>query len=162
MGTSDTYQYNSVIVAKYIIATANERRVAINITKVQKLLYIAYGFYLAVTGNRLTNEYPHAWPYGPVFPTTRNKLVDVDLYSILFDDPELSSISQDDEMADLMNLVFNAFGGWTASALTAWSHAEGTPWERTTDAEGFKWGDIIPDEYIKSYFSSMIEWNGEK
>ena len=70
----DTYKYKSTIVATYIAALANEKRVSVNMTKIQKLLYIAYGIYLAVKDSRLTNEHPQAWPYGPVFPTTRNKL----------------------------------------------------------------------------------------
>lgn len=72
---NDTYKYDSVTVANYIIAFANENKFFINMTKLQKLLYIAYGVYLSVKNERLTNEHPQAWPYGPVFPTTRNRLI---------------------------------------------------------------------------------------
>lgn len=156
MAGSETYPYNSVAVARYIIATANEKRISINITKVQKLLYIAYGLYLAVKNERLTNEQPQAWPYGPVFPTTRTKLVDADFYSINFDLPDLAEMKQDEVLRSLFELVFNHFGQWTASQLTAWSHSDGSPWERTVDQDGFSWGTRIPDEYIKPYFHSMI------
>ena len=85
----EEYKYNSVEVAKFIVATANNKHLSINMTKVQKLLYIAYGIFLAVKGYRLTNEHPQAWPYGPVFPTTRNKLLKIDLYSIATSDSDL-------------------------------------------------------------------------
>ncbi len=156
MAGSETYRYNSVDVARYIIATANEKRISINITKVQKLLYIAYGLYLAVKNERLTDEHPQAWPYGPVFPTTRIRLIDADFYSINFAVPDLAEMKQNDDIKSLFELVFNHFGQWSASQLTAWSHNDGSPWEKTVDQDGFSWGTRIPDKYIKPYFHSMI------
>lgn len=153
----ETYSYNSVTVAKLIVATANSKNLSINMTKVQKLLYIAYGLFLAVKGARLTNEHPQAWPYGPVFPTTRNKLLKTDLYSISTDDESLQEISHDNDIKALLDLVFRSFGTWNASQLTEWSHSEGTPWQRTVSSENFSWGAQIPDEYIKSYFQSIIK-----
>ncbi len=152
----ERYEYSSVKIAKYIVATANANSISINMTKVQKLLYIAYGIFLAVKGYRLTNEHPQAWPYGPVFPTTRNKLLKQDLYSIDFQDSEISALNKDCELKELIKLVFDSFGGWSASQLTEWSHTDGSPWQRTVSAENFTWGAEIPDNYIKPYFSSII------
>lgn len=156
----DNYKYNSVVVAKYIVARANQEKIAINMTKIQKLLYIAYGSYLAISNQRLTNEHPQAWPFGPVFPTTRNKLLKADLYSINLEDESLKEIKEDADMKDLVTSVFRFFGKYTAAWLTAWSHSEGTPWEKTTTEDNFKWGDTIPDSYIFSYFSNIIVRNG--
>lgn len=149
-------KYDSVTVAKFIIAKANERGYLVNMTKVQKLLYIAYGIFLAVKGERLTDEHPQAWPFGPVFPRTRNKLLKADFYGIVLGNPDLLHISSDMEADSLVNSVFRSFGEWSASQLSEWSHSEGSPWERTVSSEGFKWGDRIPDEYIGSYFKSRI------
>lgn len=151
------FKYNSVTLAKYIVAVANEKRLSINITKVQKLLYIAYGIFLAVKESRLTNERPQAWPYGPVFPTTRNKLLRVDLKTITKESDDFSDIKNDEEINSLMDLVFDTFGDWTASQLTEWSHADGTPWQKISDSDGFVWGDVIPDAYIMEYFKGMID-----
>lgn len=160
MASNETYRYNSVDVARFIIATANEKRISVNITKVQKLLYIAYGLYIAVKDERLTDEHPQAWPYGPVFPTTRSKLLNAEFYAINFDDAELAKMKQDDTFNSLIELVFNHFGNWTASQLTAWSHGDGSPWERTTEQDDFKWGNRIPDAYIQPYFNSIIVRRG--
>lgn len=157
--SSESYRYNSVAVAKYIAAYANDHHITINITKIQKLLYVAYGVFLAVKGERLTNEHPQAWPYGPVFPTTRNKLLKVDLYSISKTDDDLRSMQSDEDLNALMNLIFGAFGSWSAGQLTNWSHGDGTPWQRTMSSEDFKWGDRIPDNYIRSYFQSILTKN---
>lgn len=142
--------------AKYIVATANSKHLPINITKAQKLLYIAYGLYLAVSNARLVNEHPQAWPYGPVFPTTRNKLLKTNMYAISTNDEEFSDIRKDEEVQGLIDLVFRSFGTWTASELTGWSHKEGSPWENTISAAGFKWGDPMNDDDIKLYFKSII------
>jgi uncharacterized phage-associated protein len=125
-------------------------------TKIQKLLYIAYGIYLAVKGERLTNEHPQAWPYGPVFPTTRNKLLKEDLNEISLDDEILNKVSNDPEIKSLMNLVFRVFGGKTATDLSEWSHKPESPWDLTVKSPDFKWGNRIPDDLIKSYFNTIL------
>ena len=150
------YKYDSLTVACYIAAMVNAKGLGINMTKLQKLLYIAYGTYLAVKGERLTNEHPQAWPYGPVFPTTRNKLLKKDLSCINLSYPMLGRIKDDTDMQSLIMLVLNGFGNKNATTLSIWSHQSGSPWDRTVSQEGFSWGARIPDEYIKEYFNSII------
>lgn len=154
----DTYVCNSVVLAKYIAAYANANGFVINMTKLQKLLYITYGVYLAVTGKRLTNEHPQAWPYGPVFPATRNKLLKKDLESIQFDTENTLA----DDIKSCVKLVFNTYGGYNASYLSAWSHKPNTPWDLTVKGLGFIWGDRIPDEYIMNYFQTLISDKNER
>ena len=48
MEIRDTFKYRSTDIATYIVALANEKRIAINMTKVQKLLYVVYGTYLRI------------------------------------------------------------------------------------------------------------------
>lgn len=140
----------------YIVAYANEHHFGINMTKLQKLLYIIYGVYLAVKNERLTNEHPQAWPYGPVFPTTRNKLLKRDFSAINKDDSELDAISKDVEIQSLVKLVFDTYGGWTGTSLSIWSHKPNSPWDRAINRYGFKWGDQMSDEDIREYFKSII------
>lgn len=148
----DKYIINSVVLAKYIVSYANEHHFVINMTKLQKLLYITYGVYLAVKGERLTNEHPQAWPFGPVFPTTRNKLLKINFDEIKdFEDDSIT-----DEIKSCVKLVFKTYGIYNGSYLSQWSHQFGSPWDLTTKADGFTWGDRIPDEYIFVYFQNLI------
>ena len=161
--SSETYRYTSTVVAKYIAAYLNNKRADINITKIQKLTYIMYGTWLAVKNERLTDECPQAWPYGPVFPTTRNKLLKIDINSISLSDSDLNEISKDEDINTLMDLIYNTFGKWSASVLSEWSHKEGSPWEKAVSNKNFKWGGAINDEDIKSYFKKIIiPKDGEK
>lgn len=152
--------YTSVDIARYIIAVANKKGKSINMTKLQKLLYITYGIYLAVNDSRLFEEHPQAWPYGPVFPTTRNRLLSTDFYGITFSSSEFVALRSDQDINALIDLVFRSFGDWTASQLTEWSHRNGSPWERTVELEGFTWGNRIPDDFIKPYFKMIIGRDG--
>lgn len=154
-----TFQYSSIEVAKYLLVRAYRAGIPMNITKLQKLLYVAYGTYLAVRGERLTDESPKAWPYGPVFPRTRTEFLRLNFKKKprFSDDPELDKISNDEDMKDLIDLVFRMFGKWTAGQLTVWSHGKDSPWEKTrTSFPGFEWGQFIPDEYIQEYFSTIL------
>lgn len=156
----DIYKYNSVPIAFYIAAYANKHQVSINITKVQKMLYVTYGAYLVLNGCRLCNEHAQAWPYGPVFPKTRTALLKTDIEAINFDYDILRPFKEDKELEDIVSFAFEGFGNKTAGQLTEWSHREGSPWDYTTRQENFKWGDEIPDNFIYDYFDKRIKRNG--
>lgn len=159
MEIKDTFIYRSTDIATYIIALANERRIAINMTKMQKLLYIVYGAYLRIYGERLLNEHPQAWPYGPVFPTTRNRFLKQDFCTVSKENitaAERGCIEKDGQLNKIIDFVFEHFGDWNAGQLSEWSHSDGSPWHQTTNKNGFKWGNTIPDELIQSYFNNII------
>ena len=157
MSNREKYKYNSVVFAKYLIACANKRCIQINMTKLQKFLYIAYGLYLAVKDIRLLNEYPKAWPYGPVFPTTRNRLIKEDFTSIDIDDSAFDELKGDEEVKSLIELVFDSFGDYSASMLSEWSHKEESPWGDSVSRQGFKWGDVMDDDSIQNYFKKITK-----
>lgn len=153
---SDTYKYDSVVVAFYIVAWANKHKVSINLTKTQKLLYIAYGANLVIGKDRLCGEHPQAWPYGPVFPATRERLLKTDIPAVTMEHPLLAEVKDDKYLAFLMEFVFKGFGAKTAGQLTVWSHRPDSAWDETTHMPRFKWGKEIPDAYIQEDFSKMI------
>ena len=60
--------YNSRDIAAYIAQQLVQRGIKYDNTKIQKLLYCAYGLSLAKNLGRICDEYPRAWNYGPDFP----------------------------------------------------------------------------------------------
>lgn len=145
--------YESTLVAKYLLSLANSKMKNLNVTKVQKMLYIVYGYYLAKHNHNILNEAPKAWPYGPVFPRTQKK---VDYTSVLpLNSPEFEELRNDESLTETINKVIDNYAGFTASQLSQWSHSEGGPWHRATLQPGFNWNNVIPDDYIKSYFSGV-------
>jgi len=145
--------YNSIDVAKYLLALANKKKTILNVTKVQKLLFIAYGYFLAKSGIKIVDENPRAWPFGPVFPKTQ-KMVD---YENIYDlnDPVFYELKQDQFITETLNTIIDNYSKFTASQLSDWSHTAGSPWERTTKEPGFNWNDEIKDIYIKEYFNDI-------
>jgi uncharacterized phage-associated protein len=145
--------YDSVIAAKYLIALANAKDIVLNVTKVQKMLYIAYGYFLAEYDHLILNEQPKAWPYGPVFPRTRSK---VD-YGVLIkiNEEELSEIRADQTVTEVFNNIIEKYSKYSASQLSEWSHMKDGPWAQSTKQNGFDWNQPIPDSFIKSYFKEL-------
>lgn len=154
---SQVYRYKSVEMAKYIVAYGNDNGYLMNMTKTQKLLYIAYGIFLAIERKRLCDEHPKAWPFGPVFPITREALLKIPMYALKTTDKEFANIRQDKNIQELLELVFGTFGNWTAQELSQWSHSEGSPWDLTVTENNDKWNKEISDNYIHSYFSSILK-----
>ncbi|WP_314942672.1 type II toxin-antitoxin system antitoxin SocA domain-containing protein [Porphyromonas endodontalis] len=156
-GIEDTFLYRSTDVARYLVFLANERKITVNMTKVQKLLYITYGVFLRVYSKRLLNEHPQAWPYGPVFPTTRNNLLKQDFSLVPKESIEdREKIENDEKLNKVVDFVFKNFGSWNAGQLSEWSHSKGSPWDETRKTQGFKWGNVISDKLILEYFCSII------
>lgn len=144
--------YDSVLLARYLVALAHGKGVVLNMTKLQKLLFILYGYYQATYGHRIATEHAQAWPYGPVFPKV-HKQVDVTKPEPL-NNPAFAQLAADTLLNQVLNQVIDKYSVYNASQLSGWSHMSGSPWERTTQTKDFKWSREIPDEFITEYFSS--------
>src|SRR5271154_4906780 len=61
--------YNAKQIATEFIQLANADGKKLTPMQLQKLVYFAYGWYLAITGERLIDERVEAWQWGPVIPS---------------------------------------------------------------------------------------------
>lgn len=138
-------QYDSVIGAKLLLALAYQKGKILNVTKVQKMLYIIYGYFLAKENYIIFTETPKAWPYGPVFPRTRNR-IDFDRVHKTTE-VDIQDIYQNTEIVDVFNKVIDKYAKFTAGQLSEWSHMEGGAWDKTTKQSGFYWNKEIPNKY---------------
>ena len=128
---------NSVDFAIYITEKAKDKGIPINITQLQKLLYICYGTHLAANkGVKLLDERPEAWYYGPFFPNVHKeqKRHKNGLEGLT------SRISLDDfvEYDYIVDPALDHFGRWTASELVNWTHEKGKAWDKRYNMEGKK------------------------
>lgn len=145
--------YDSVIAAKYLLALAYKKGIVLNVTKVQKILYIAYGYFLSKYEHPIVNEQPRAWPFGPVFPRTRKKVE----YNIIIEvsNPIFDEIRQNEELTTKFDSIIDKYSPYSASQLSEWSHSVGSPWYQSTKLNGFNWNQAIPDLFIQSYFKEF-------
>lgn len=143
---------DSVDVAKALMAEADSQGLRLNMTQLQKLLYIVYGTCLVMLGRRPFDEHAQAWPFGPVFPRTRRKL---------FDDVKNWNVGQipetvPEDVKDIVRKVVRFFGSWTSGQLIEWTHTPGSPWDMTQKMPGFKWAQEIGDGLITDYFKAKV------
>lgn len=144
--------FSSKDVAAYIAQECDRLGLDYNNTKIQKLLYCAYGIMLAWKGERICDEYPRLWPYGPVFPKVFkyiNKGKNIATASYNF--KELAS----EDQKIVIERTLAKYGNYTANALSTWSHSPISPWSRVKE-EGGGWNSFIPDEYIAEYFREHV------
>lgn len=147
---------DSVDFAVYLYCELQDRDIQATQTKLQKLLYICFGYYLAATGERLLNEMPCAWPYGPVFPgvyeaqAIYNGNLRARAYQTDFD-----SLKKYDGLIDS---VIRHFGHWSAQRLTEWTHQSNMAWDKVRSKVGYKsaaWNTPLELEDIAEDFSGQ-------
>src|SRR4051812_39910789 len=61
--------YPAAAIANEFLRLAKEDKAQISPLKLQKLVYFAHGWYLALAGKPLIEERVQAWQFGPVIPT---------------------------------------------------------------------------------------------
>lgn len=134
--------------------------------QVQKLVYFAHGWSLALTGHGLVEDQVQAWDFGPVFPTLysalrkfgRNRIDRVLRWGedtpFSFDDAGEAFEELTAEERSIIDQVWNAYGKFPAFKLSALTHEPGTPWE--TAFESGKNRPISDDE-IKAYFTNLMQ-----
>jgi uncharacterized phage-associated protein len=120
--------------------------------KMQKLLYYAQGFHLAVYNEPLFQEKIIAWQYGPVVEEVYG---DYSEYSDgAIPKPRRINIKAlDDNKRELLKEVYLVYGQFSALRLMQLTHNE-PPWNHT------KIGDEINLEIMKEYFKTLIN-NGQ-
>ena len=61
--------FPTIAIANEFLELAAREGVSLSQMKLQKLVYFAYGWSLALRGDPLVNEQVECWDYGPVFPS---------------------------------------------------------------------------------------------
>lgn len=132
--------------------------------KLQKLVYIAYGWYLALKGDRLFSEDVQAWQHGPVIPSLyhefkrfRGNPIEgrATIYDYESNDLSIPGVDEGDE--DTLSIlsrvwdIYHPFSGW---ALRNKTHEAGTPWEQVYNVACFD--QTIPDRLIADHFRDRI------
>lgn len=123
--------YRSIRIADYFIyKSVSEKEEGIDLLKLIKLVYLANGWYLALSKNGsvspLIDENPEAWTYGPVVPTVYDTFKE-------YDEPIAKEM--DDEFADFnerdlhfLQRIWEVYGSMESVALSEKTHKRGTAW----------------------------------
>lgn len=150
-------------VANYILDLADRDGVAVTPMKLQKLVYVAYGWALALYDLQLFTEQIQAWRHGPVIPSlfhefkvyTNNPITGRSFELNHDGSTWVSSIPRSDRDARrAISGTWRAYHHLSAASLRNRTHAPDTPWSRVYDSEGMP-GTAIPTELIREHFVMM-------
>ena len=156
--------YTPQQIANYFLDRAADEARPMDQLKLMKLVYIAYGWVLALTGERLFEEPIQAWKHGPVirsiydeFKRFRASFITGRATDYDYETGEqvVPSIPPEDEQTRMiLGKVWDAyrsFSGWTLRNKT---HEAQTPWTETYYGSGEN--SVIPDDAIREHFCQII------
>jgi uncharacterized phage-associated protein len=144
--------YLASTIARYFIEKANGSKTNLQINK---MVYIAHGWYLALHDKPLILEDIEAWKYGPVIPELFHE------FKKYRGDPiphrpieETKHIKDADK--GFLDRIIEVYGNWTGYQLSAKTHEKGTPWYKTK--KWYRTGSyVIPERVIKEYYIEKIK-----
>jgi uncharacterized phage-associated protein len=113
------------ILAKYLIASCSGNGKTITNLKLQKLLYYAQAWQLALHNKALFNDRIEAWVHGPVVPTVFREYRDFKWDPLPVDQ---SRPEPNNEVRSHIAEVLAAYGKFDATQLEQLTHSE-DPWK---------------------------------
>jgi uncharacterized phage-associated protein len=136
-------------VANYFLAlAAQEDGELISNMKIQKLVYYAQGFCLAIRGEPLFPEGIEAWTHGPVVPTLYHAFKAYGSNAI--EPPDKFNFTAFDEKDQaLLDNVYAVYGQYSTAGLRALTH-EDPPWKNAVE------GGVISLAAMKDYFVTQL------
>jgi uncharacterized phage-associated protein len=166
--------YPAAAIANEFIRLAEEANRPITPMKLQKLVYFAHGWYLALTGKPLINEPIQAWKFGPVIrslyhalkaygnsPITGHVRNNTDS-TFSFGDPEISFVDhgtnerENEQVKELVKRIWELYGSFSAIQLSNLTHDPQSPWSTTADKHRRR-AVPIDENKIRDYFLTQAK-----
>lgn len=162
--------YTPQHIANYFLDKASQEGTRLSPLKLVKLVYIAYGWYLALKNQKLFNEQIEAWQHGPVIPSIYHEFkhfgsspivgqsVTVD-YSdedgkigLKITTPRVPD--NDNEANIVLGTVWKSYKDYSAWQLREMTHEAGTPWKQVY-VDGVR-GIKMQDDHIREHYVDRI------
>lgn len=150
--------YQAKTIAEYFLLLAKEQEDPITPMKMQKLIYFAHGWNLAIRNAPLIDEPVGAWPYGPVIRSIYDEYKLHGRNAIPFVENGRTELLADTETVTLLNKVWDVYRRYTAYQLSNMTHEHDTPWQKAIDAGC----QTISNEAIRQYFVNRAQNNKTK
>ena len=128
-----------------------------NQMKLQKLVYMAHGWNLAIRNEPLVSGRFEAWDGGPVMRSIWNHIRDFGFSTVngllgrSVDKPFEESLTPEER--GIIEHVWNKYGGFTGLQLSQMTHQPGTPWTNTYFGEGRN--RPLSNDDIKQHFTEL-------
>ena len=159
---------NIYAIANYFIRLGLEYGNPVTPMKLQKLIFFAHGWYLALAETPLLEECVQAWDHGPVFPSIYHEFKGfgndgIDRFACMTTmDNGLTqtapfNLPPDPDLTNFLNRIWEVYGNFSAIQLSNMTHEPGTPWDTAVKSAG---GTVchnlcIANDVIKSFFKQQ-------
>lgn len=162
--------YPALAVANYFIDKANVENTPLDHLKLQKLVYFAHGWNLAVRAEPLIDEPVEAWKYGPVvsslyrtFRVYGNDLVTENGVQMTALGPRVPNIEfGDSDTRELLAKVWEVYQGFSGVQLSNMTHEPDTPWDRTWRKSRRSGEEPIANDLIREHFLEKARRRGDE
>lgn len=160
---------DAIAVANFFIRRATEEETELTLLKLLKLVYIGYGFCLALLHRSILNDnfdWVEAWKYGPVIPSVyhtfkhngKNPIKTEGTVVRDFDDNGEPCIEtprvEDDDVKLVLNTVWKRYRDINAATLVNLLHQDNTPWAFCyVPGENIE----IPESVTTVYYEMLIK-----
>jgi uncharacterized phage-associated protein len=175
--------YSANAIANDLLTLAEQEHTPVSAMKLQKLMYYAQGWSLAIADEPILNEQIEAWKWGPVIrsvyhqfkefgdsPITRKvqilRFARVDgKLKLRATVPTIEREERDPQKLEftkaLLAKVWDTYKQYTPTQLSNMTHAEGSPWDQIVKryAGSPPKGTDIPQSVIKRYFKRAAQAN---
>ena len=160
--------------ANYFLDCAAREGKTLNAIQIQKLVYIAHGWRLALDKKALIEESVEAGPWGPVIPAlydqfkrygnepieeraTRTRMLNKgETLTFITETPAIDSECREARrLKPLLDKVWKVYSGFTPVQLANMTHQEGSPWDITRKRHPGKRSASIPDSTIQAHFEKQ-------
>jgi len=140
-------------VARYFLTKVDEDAGdSISNLKLQKLVYYAHAYHLAMHGEPLIPERIEAWEHGPVIPELYRSYKQHGSQPIPAPD-DFDQREYDERTRELLDEIHEVFGQYSAAKLRNLTHAE-RPWAEAY-ADGAR-GRVITDDAMRDFYKEFV------
>lgn len=172
--------YDALAIANYFLDKAKADGKTLNPMGLQKLVYYAHGWHLAMRNQPLVVQRVQAWDYGPVIPEIYREFKEFGRRPINrratcweFDDSaeDLMSLNprriepeirrDDQPVHELLNKVWDVYKDYSAVQLSNMTHEDGTPWHQVKQVNQAS-NAVIDDHVIREWFAAKAKENASR
>lgn len=149
--------YRALDIARWFVAWAQDEEAHLSNLKLQKLLYYAQGWHLALKHRPLFTEELQAWSHGPVVPAVYRAFREFGSSDIRLENAdEFDWDDFDPVTGEFLVRVWNTYGGFEAWKLRNMTHDE-APW-KDHFVDGTR-NVTIPNGDLERYFAARAPQN---
>lgn len=147
--------YSALTIANTFIELAEREARSVTNMKLQKLVYIAHGYYLAYrAGEPLIAEDVKAWQWGPVIPELYDALKQYGAGRVTELIGNRNAVAETENPHKLIANVWSAYKKFTGFQLSTITHREGSPWSQTWNEWPY---GTIPNDLIAAHYRRLLD-----